>query len=161
MRIALLSVFAILVGTSIGLSVTYLEFNGVNEHFQHHSKTKITKTTTPSESPPAVVVEGGRVFNFGVLNSDQTREKTFVIRNEGGQPLDVQWVSESCGKCIQGREKFNAATIPPGGSCEVVVIYATKKPGPKFSESATLITNDPENSSLLLESRETSSKPSD
>lgn len=151
MRIAVLSIVAILLGASIGLSITWLEFNGVNEHFLQHARSTAPTKAATEEALPIAVVEGGRVFNFGVLNADQTREKTFVIRNEGGKPLDVQWVAESCGKCIQGREKFSGATVPPGGSCEVVVTYSTKKPGPKFSESATISTNDPENSSLLLE----------
>jgi hypothetical protein len=151
MRIALLTVLAVLLGASIGLSITWYEFRGVGEHFQHMSRTKAPIAPGLREIPPEAVVEGGATYDFGVLNHDQTRETTFVIRNEGGMPLTLTWAPPSCGMCIENKHNFTEKTVPSGESCEVIITFSTKKPGPKFHEVAYLTTNDPGKSSLRLE----------
>lgn len=157
MRVWLISAVAMILGISTGLSITWLEFRDTHEYFKPVSLTKPALSAV-AESPdtaslpgPVAVVVGGAKFDFGTLNHDQTGEKAFTIRNAGTKPLVVSWGGESCGMCITNKHNFTSTSVPPGGACEVIVSYATKKPEMKFSESANLITNDPRNSSLQLQ----------
>jgi hypothetical protein len=156
MRVWLLSLAAVVLGTSTGLGLTWLEFHDVHEYFQPVSLSK------PAQAPvdpalsglpagPVAVVVGGPKFDFGTLNYDQSRDTKFTIRNDGTEALVVTWTGESCGKCIINKEEFTSVSVPPGGTCEVPVTYATKKMNTNFSEAVYLTTNDPRHNSLQLE----------
>jgi hypothetical protein len=53
------------------------------------------------------------IYDFGTLDETQTAEHTFVLRNEGDQPLTIARVDVSCG-CTT--TQVQGSTIPPGGS---------------------------------------------
>src|SRR5688572_17375538 len=124
MRLVLMSLIVIALGASMGLGMTWIEFRDVQEYFQPVSLTKpavstATKVETNKDlTGPVAVVVGGSKFDFGVLNHDQTREKGFVIRNEGTEPLNLSWGGESCGKCISNSRRLESVAVPPGDSYE-------------------------------------------
>jgi hypothetical protein len=156
MRLVFMSLIVIALGASIGLGMTWMEFHDVQEYFQPVSLTTpavstATNVDTKDLTGPVAVVVGGSKFDFGVLNHDQAREKGFVIRNEGTEPLNLSWGGESCGKCISNIRHLDSVTVPPGGSYEVFVGYATRKAEPQFSESAYINTSDLRNSRLQLQ----------
>jgi hypothetical protein len=154
MKVWMGALVMLLAGVSAGLAATYLEFRGVREYFEPRSRTKagmpLPKGAEQVKGPLAVVV-GGTKFDFGTLDYNQSRDQAFTIRNEGNEPLEVEWSSESCGKCIENKHKFPKTTVPPGGECQVIVTYAARKQVKNFDESANLRTNDPRAGLLQLQ----------
>jgi hypothetical protein len=137
MRAWLIIVLAILLGGSAGVAMTWYEFHGVHNYFEPASRTAAPSVPTRKgiQGPQAVVVDGPK-FNFGRLNLNVAGTHKFVVRNEGDEPLELTYLRESCGKCIEVVSK--ALTIPPGESGEAVIKYTIGKEGPAFLESAFL-----------------------
>ncbi len=86
-------------------------------------------------------------FNFGTINEGEKREFDFVLTNNGKSDLIIRKVKASCGcTAVTPTE----TVIKPGKSTNVKTIFdSTGKPG-KQNKTITVITNDPENSTITL-----------
>ncbi|MCX7862833.1 MAG: DUF1573 domain-containing protein [Bacteroidales bacterium] len=86
-------------------------------------------------------------FNFGTINEGEKREFDFVLTNNGKSDLIIRKVKASCGcTAVTPAE----TVIKPGKSTNVKTIFdSTGKPG-KQNRTITVITNDPENSTITL-----------
>ena len=90
------------------------------------------------EIPKAVVDE--TTFDFGVMDPLTTGSHTFIIRNEGKAPLEIELGSTTC-QCTLG--KLEDSKIEPGKEGEVTLTWNTGRKHPVYSHGASLRTSDP------------------
>lgn len=100
------------------------------------------------DKPTAKAVVPVMEYDFGIVDPASEIAHDFVIRNEGEAPLELYRGQTSC-KCTMS--SFDEMAIPAGSAGVVAVGMKTKgkKDGP-FTESATILTNDPENDVIQL-----------
>lgn len=86
-------------------------------------------------------------FNFGTINEGEKKEFDFVLTNNGKSDLIIRKVKASCGcTAVTPTE----TVIKPGKSTNIKTIFdSTGKPG-KQNRTITVITNDPDNSTITL-----------
>lgn len=111
---------------------------------QTTSFTVAGEITSRSDARAAVDEE---THDFGVMNPDTDGEYVFKVRNEGDAPLQLRRGSTSC-KCTLS--KISEHSIPPGNEGRVVISWHTLKDQAAFNHSATVFTNDPNNSTLTF-----------
>lgn len=99
-----------------------------------------------AKSLPRAVVEE-TIHGFGILDPAEKCEHVFLVRNEGEAPLQLSRGSTSC-KCTMS-DLPNVA-IPPGTGAAVRIASKIAQTSGSFSHSATIFTNDPNNSSITL-----------
>ncbi len=87
-----------------------------------------------------LVVVNGEDYNFGVMDRGDTREHTFVFRNEGSRSLTLGKPETTCMCMLPDVEKGG---IPPGESRKVVLRWTPKKHELDFRQTATIPTSDP------------------
>ena len=121
------------------------------------SKPALTATRTASGLPgdlptgrPRVQVEGGDVFDFGVMSPEETRQHVFVVRNTGDATLTLRFLEKSC-QCTEAR--LSRSEIPPGESAEVELSWKSNDYKLEFSQTARFQTNDPSQLELDLRIR--------
>ena len=83
--------------------------------------------------------------DFGEMNPFQFGEHEFIVRNVGDAPLELRSERSSCTCTVA---KLSEEPIAPGEEARVVLHWQTTKNNRRFSESATLATNDPNQESL-------------
>ena len=86
-------------------------------------------------------------YDFGAMAIATTKRHTFVIRNEGDAPLILEKGETTC-ECTLSELAKNE--ILPGESVEVELEWAPLERSSRFSEEATILTNDPENPTIEL-----------
>lgn len=106
----------------------------------------VAETTEAGELPTATVVDG-LIYNFGTMDKGETRQHTFVIRNDGKVPLKLKLRDTSC-KCTLA--EFDEAEVPPGGTQPVTLEWKSPDYTDAFSQNARIQTNDPSNRLLEL-----------
>ena len=93
---------------------------------------------TPELFPKVVCDE--QTHDFGAMDSRATGSHTFILKNVGEAPLTLSEGRSTC-KCTVGIPEDES--IPPGGSGKVKVEWAGKDRVGSFTQTATIITNDP------------------
>jgi hypothetical protein len=86
-------------------------------------------------------------FDFGRMQTGETRTHKFTIRNEGDAPLEVV-VGHSACQCTVG--EVPKEPIAPKGEADVSISWTPKVEADKFNKSIEIWTNDPKKSSILL-----------
>src|SRR5688572_24489077 len=88
----------------------------------------------PAARPQAVV--GETTFNFDKMETGATQRHAFPIKNNGGSPLTVEFVSHTC-KCtkveMDGKDVEPQATmiVPPGEQRDILLEWSAQvPPGP-------------------------------
>jgi hypothetical protein len=147
MRFGLLALFPLVLGTLLGVGLTWSEYRQLTNHFNLRAE----QQSAANNSIPKAVVVNGTEFDFGTLGQQSTGKHTFTIRNEGTSMLQLGLINVSCGKCVE--TEFNSASVQPGQSVDIPVTFHTRKPGPQFSERAEIGTNDPAMSMIGLQIR--------
>jgi hypothetical protein len=80
----------------------------------------LISSCTPRLNPPKIQLSINS-FDLGNINPDQgVREEIFLVKNEGGQPLDIVSVSTSCG-CTEA--EVESEEILPGEQTKLSVTY--------------------------------------
>jgi hypothetical protein len=98
-------------------------------------------------APNAVVPE--TIFRFGNMESGDTQNHDFHVRNEGTGPLTIDYVSHTC-KCTEVRlndepsEPGAAIVVDAGKEAVITLQWAAKVPPGPFRHGATFTTNDAE-----------------
>jgi hypothetical protein len=105
------------------------------------------KRETPPDQLPKLEVVGGEQFDFGVMEPGAEGKHSFVVRNIGKGPLELEVAGSTC-KCTVGSLKD--ATLGPGEQTEIDLTWITKSNGEEFGQSAILKTNDPTRGELNL-----------
>jgi hypothetical protein len=105
-------------------------------------------------APIATVLEGDLVHDFGILPQQTVDSWKWTIRNDGQGDLVLELGSSTC-KCTiadLGKDEttgeLKKAIIKPGQSKEIKLQWDTKEVSGKFTQSASIITNDPERPEL-------------
>jgi hypothetical protein len=139
MKATLWAAGALILGAAIGLVSTRLEF----AEDQLPVEVTLASSGGPSGGgkigPRAVVVSGER-HDFGTMDRNAKGEHTFLIRNEGDEPLTLTTGSTTC-KCTT----FAATDdkVLPGKTAEVKLEWNANTPDAEFEQTADLHTNDP------------------
>ncbi len=100
-----------------------------------------------SAAPPKIAVDQS-MRDFGVVRQGQVLELTYDVKNEGGQPLNLE-VRPTCGCTVVDFDK----TIAPGASGKVKAKIDTKEFSGPITKSVLVVSNDPERPTLRLLAR--------
>ncbi len=144
MKLWIIAVISMVVGTAVGLGSVWLEFSTVDAQFEPHNQA--SGSTVPRETAPRVVVPDPE-YDFGVGQRNSKMKHIFVVRNEGNEPLTLEAGDTTC-KCTLS--KLKDGHVEPGGSAEVLLDWKLLTLGSDFRQSANIQTNDPENETVTL-----------
>ncbi|MCC7422064.1 MAG: DUF1573 domain-containing protein [Planctomycetaceae bacterium] len=101
-----------------------------------------------SKTPPWPSVSlPEKEYKFGEMGVGESLSHEFVIKNTGEAPLVLEQGRTSC-KCTLSNLKDNQ--IAPGGEAKVTLTWEPKAVEPMFRQTATILTNDPQNKSFEL-----------
>jgi hypothetical protein len=89
---------------------------------------------------------GETSFDFGKIYEDRALTHTFVIKNTGTEPLNIEDVDPDCACTVPKYDK----TIPPGGQGEVTLTIKPYSVMHQFKKETKVRVNDPEKPLLLL-----------
>ncbi|MEO8498152.1 MAG: DUF1573 domain-containing protein [Planctomycetota bacterium] len=155
MRLLLVVIFVMILGTSLGIAHTWSEFSGIEEQMVLSSSVKINdsdatvaEAATTNQRParstgtPRAIVVGETRNDFGVMTRYASSSHTFVVRNDGDADLLVEKQTVSCSLCVI--TTFDRATVKPGEEVSIPVTLSTKKPGPALNETLEVRTSDPD-----------------
>lgn len=101
--------------------------------------------------PPSAAVEGELVHHFGVMAQQTEAQKTWVIRNGGPGVLKLAKGSSTCACTIADLGAGGLKSVEPSQTTTVRLTWNTKENHGKFSQSATILTNDPEHPELKFQ----------
>jgi hypothetical protein len=148
MKLWVLTVGIIFVGVAAGVSSAWLEVANVANQFEPHNQSAGATAAIGSEKagPKAAIVDGTD-FDFGVGQRQTTMNHTFVIRNDGDEPLKLQKGATTC-KCTLSDLK--TGDVPPGGTAEVRLEWKLITMGEQFRQTAEIHTNDLRRPTLSL-----------
>jgi len=109
--------------------------------------------------PPRIVLEPAS-FDWGEVPYDRAVTQAFLIKNEGGEPLEILAVTTSCG-CTTAR--VDSDVISPGGTARLWVTFDPTVHEPTTGPVVRFVylrTNDPTNLEVSLELHATLVEPS-
>ncbi len=95
---------------------------------------------------PAVVIKE-RTYNFGMVDPHATISHSFIIRNEGVLPLQLNVRETSC-KCTVGEVGNNL--VPAGEQTTITMTWNTGYQADEYEQTALIQTNDPLNEQIEL-----------
>lgn len=158
LRLGIAVVAAVLIGLAGGYAQYLANYGGVDERLAsvvaNATPVKsIEKTDKPVAKPetgviaPRVEVIGGTFHDFGNMQQGGTKTHTFRFRNIGTAPLELRVVGSSC-RCTIGT--LENSSLAPGEETGVTLKWEARGVLDEFSQTATIGTNDPEHSQVLL-----------
>jgi len=109
------------------------------ESLQLQSSLESPADQSPDGQPIAEVI-GEPAHDFGIMAVGSTAQHSFVIANNGDAPLELRVGPSTC-KCTVGELASN--TIAPGEQSEVRLGWKVQTDDDQFSQSASILTNDP------------------
>ncbi|MCF8226072.1 MAG: DUF1573 domain-containing protein [Bacteroidales bacterium] len=95
---------------------------------------------------PAVSVDNPEV-NFGKMQQNEKFEHEFVLTNNGKSTLFIRKIKASCGCTAVQPEKKQ---IEPGESVKIKTVFNSAGKRGNQNKTVTIITNDPDRSSVVL-----------
>ncbi len=160
LRLIITLILAAAVGVGAGMAQYRMTMQNLDERFADFranpvaanavdvEKAAVSKTeVTESAQMPKVEVVGGTTFDFGNMQQGASKQHTFVFRNIGKAPLKLQNQGSSC-RCTIGTLKDSV--LEPGQETGVTLDWKATGVLNQFSQTATIGTNDPEHSQVLL-----------
>ncbi|HNW89802.1 MAG TPA: DUF1573 domain-containing protein [Bacteroidales bacterium] len=112
---------------------------------------------TPEELAKAAKIKfDNTTFDFGTAKQGDKVECAFVFRNEGENDLIIRKVKASCGCTATNPEK---TTLKKGEESKINATFNTAGKSGKQYKSITIITNDPVNSTTILNIQGTVEQP--
>lgn len=156
MKLLVATAVAIVLGICVGLVHARWTHTGIQEQFRPVSMDSVAEMIgvelimdEDNEDRPIATVVGGNQYDFGSMERRGTRSHTFVIRNDGTQPLSLKKGETTC-KCTLS--SVAQEVVAPGESVEIKLDWTAKEVGPttEFNQSAKIHTNDPANRSVVL-----------
>lgn len=155
LRILLTIAIGALLGWGLGHLQTSVATSGFDERFVDTSKTlaKATGEVTTAQSTgqstgtPKLEVVGGPQFDFGTMQHGDTMSHTFVFRNVGDGPLNLEMGHSTC-KCTVG--ELNSSVLKPGEETDVTLTWTPEAEALHFGQAATIHTNAPDTPEVQL-----------
>lgn len=137
---------AAICGGLVGGAVAYVQVSGdLDPVTAFPGETQVTLEAKQEKLPKVKVDEP--IFKFGAMQRGTSLTHEFVIRNVGEAPLKLRAGSTSC-KCTLS--EVSETPIPPGESTKVKVQWSAKADNGPFRQTASVLTNDPLQSSVDL-----------
>jgi hypothetical protein len=105
--------------------------------------------------PPKLELIGEKIHEFGTMVAKTQGSHTWQFKNVGQGPLQV-WLEQTSCSCTVAQlktkegETNRTITIAPGESAPVEVTWEGRTWAPRFGQTATIGTNDPDNASVNL-----------
>jgi hypothetical protein len=147
MRVITTIVLAALLGVLAGGALAYVEVRSDPDALDKLSAGLPTITKNGEVASPHIVVDEAH-YDFGSMQRGTTKSHEFVIRNTGNAPLKIRNGGTTC-KCTLSQVADES--IPPGGSTTVKLEWKAKADNGPFRQTATILTNDPTQSSVELQ----------
>jgi hypothetical protein len=154
---ALWGVLGLLLGVGVGYGSSLTSFMSGGEYFvpNNSEQPDISSSSNVSsgqiavsEIPRArVSVLNGEKHEFGTMIRDTRKSHTFLFKNVGNAPLTLKKGETTC-KCTFS--ELETGEVPPGGTVSVMLEWDGKSSTPMFTQSAEIITNDPERTVVRL-----------
>lgn len=114
-----------------------------------HEPPKLNKRPPPISKTgphPRAVIDKTE-FDFGRMEVGESREHSFVIRNEGQADLILQQGNTTCQCTIS---KLENDRLPPGKSATITLRWTPTTQSETFEKGAEVFTNDPLNEKIHL-----------
>jgi hypothetical protein len=108
--------------------------------------------------PPQIAVEPSS-FDWGEIPNDRAITQDFLVKNEGGSPLEILGITTSCG-CTTAR--VEDSTLEPGGQTRLQVTLDPTVHEPMIGPVVRFVylrTNDPDDPEISLELQATLVEP--
>jgi len=152
MRILSLILISALIGSAIGATIAYVEVGSSQQPVvtPQPLASELNREQKPEQhddTPQPHVEVDEEVYDFGTMQRGTTKSHDFVFKNMGQAPLTLKVGQTSC-KCTVG--EVAGDSIPPGESVEVHLEWSAKTGMGEFRQTATIETNDPARSQVLL-----------
>ncbi len=97
---------------------------------------------------PKAVIDGDVTHRFDTMAQRTKDEKVWTITNEGPGDLRLTKGNKTCSCTIVNLKDGESAVLKPKESTEIRLTWETKEFNGKFSQSASILTNDPEHPEL-------------
>ncbi len=144
MRAFLVAAVSLVLGASSGMGISLARYGSST------SADALRAPASSDESPPtafssaavAKVSVDQDEFDFGAVENGSSLSHKFRITNVGSAPLTLNAGGTTCQKCTIA--EISKDTLAPGDTVEVDVQYHAAGSTPKFRQSATILTNDPQ-----------------
>lgn len=146
MKVSHTIVAGILMGLALGAGITLASFPSVSDRLAPPAATLASATPIDGKVPRALVDR--TVHNFGRVARDSRVRHAFKVSNIGTAPLTLKSGGTTCTKCTIAELARNE--LQPGESTEVTVEYLPTVAQPNFRQTATLLTNDPDQPRIEL-----------
>ncbi len=156
MRLLTVLLLAAATGSLAGFLHSQWNTTGIREQFRPINPGSVTNLIGQLEAEekevvdgPIAVVVGSTEYDFGTMERRGVRSHTFVVRNDGTEPLTLTKGETTC-KCTLS--SLASDEILPGKSVEVRLEWTAREVGPtlQFQQTADVITNDPNNRLIQL-----------
>ena len=165
-KIVITSVLALILGSLIGWFQHALTYTNLKERFYvpATAASNVASTATASaeaiikdgsdpasavvkDGAPRLEIKGGTTFDFGSMTQGATKDHAFFVRNIGNAPMNLEVAGSSC-KCTIGT--LDKSSLMPGEETAINLKWTATGVLDEFSQNATIKTNDPEHTSVLL-----------
>jgi hypothetical protein len=140
MRASVVLTAAILLGLLVGAGVSWFELSRKPDDFGYPLTTDTITEHALAGPQPKITVLGGESYDFGHLDSRESGEHTFTIRNDGEGDLEVAPGETSC-SCTVSQPSTDL--VPPGETVDITVSWRPQSTGSRYSQTASIHTNDP------------------
>lgn len=151
-RILVIAVIALGLGTTIGTLQAKWKRRGVVEQFQVANTAAGTAQAQAVQDRvvgiPKLELPGGDTFRFGQMLHGSSMSHDFLVRNSGDGPLTLEQTGSTC-KCTVGKLSNNV--LKPGEETKVTLTWRAQVVAPVFGQSATFRTNDTQHPELRLQ----------
>ncbi|MDC0278713.1 DUF1573 domain-containing protein [bacterium] len=145
-----------LIGVSVAALKNYTEFGNRTAYFgPFGTDNDLTAAKLPAyrqsqlpDGRPKVKLVDEPSFDFGLMAPDTEGEHLFKIKNVGNGDLRLRLGASTC-KCTFGDLEKEA--LAPGEETEIKLSWSVKPGLTEFSQSAEVITNDPDSVVIRLE----------
>lgn len=152
-------VLTILIGAGLGWGLGHLQASVATSGFEERfvgtrltlaeSKGEVSTAELAAQSTgiPKLEVVGGTQFHFGTMQHGDSMSHTFVFRNIGDGPLNLDMGHSTC-KCTVG--KLKSSVLQPGEETDVTLTWTPVAEARQFGQSAMIHTNAPDRPEVQL-----------
>ncbi len=128
-----------LLGAVVGAGISWANFSGTPP--APLPALNVGTNSVQQAARPRVVVDNP-MHDFGPVERDTKVRHVFHFTNVGQDTLTLKAGSTTCAKCTIG--ELTRTQVPPGESADVTVEYLSSYAKPRFRQTVTILTNDPE-----------------
>jgi hypothetical protein len=137
MRIALFAIGCLVLGGLIGSGLAQREF--ADESLPFDGATAAGNESSSSGAGPRLTMLTPERYEFGFIDQNSKTQHTFMVKNEGDQPLELREQGTSCKCTTVGVVKD---LLQPGDTAEITLEWEARTADELFEQHADFETND-------------------